>query len=75
MHINVKELRAAINTVKSLAKTGETVDLTVDNQVTYFYLLKGGVEKPTSTNYFAHSSSGAWKIKFTYSCSGCLQKI
>ena len=51
MHINVKELEAVINTVKSPAKPGENVLLTVDNQVTFYYLLKGEGERGTSTNY------------------------
>ena len=45
LHINKKELLAAINSVKSLSKKGETVSLTVDNQVVY-YLAKGGEERP-----------------------------
>ena len=42
LHINKKELIAAINTIKSLSKEGETVSLSVDNQVIYYYLTKGG---------------------------------
>ena len=34
LHINVKELEAAINTVKSLASPGEKAALSVDNTVT-----------------------------------------
>ena len=49
LHINVKELEAAIHTVRSLAKKGERVHLCVDNSVTYAYLRKGGVGCPTST--------------------------
>ena len=45
LHINVKEMAAAINTVRSLAKVGETVELCVDNQVIYYYLQKGGGRK------------------------------
>eukprot|EP00667_Euglena_gracilis_P006679 EG_transcript_6737 len=45
LHINVKELSAAISTVKSLSKPGETVSLSVDNQVIYYYLTKGGGRK------------------------------
>ena len=41
-HINVKELSAAIQTVQSLANPGETVLLSVDNQVSFWYLTKGG---------------------------------
>ena len=46
LHINVKELEAAINTVKSLAKPKEHVCLKVDNSVTYYYLLKNGGKFP-----------------------------
>ena len=42
LHINIKELRASIAAVQSLAKAGETVYLTIDNQVAYSYLKKGG---------------------------------
>jgi len=42
LHINVKELNAAIHTIKSLAKEGEIVHLCVDNSVAYSYLRKGG---------------------------------
>jgi hypothetical protein len=45
VHINVKELSAAINTVKSLSKAGETVSLSVDKQVIYYLLEKGGEGK------------------------------
>ncbi len=45
LHINVKEMAAAINTVKSLGKKGETICLCVDNQVIYYYLSKGGGKK------------------------------
>ena len=38
----MKELSAAIQTVQSLAKENETVALSVDNMVTYWYLVKGG---------------------------------
>ena len=41
-HINVKELSAAIATVKSLSKPGEKVSLAVDNSVAFSYLHKGG---------------------------------
>ena len=47
LHINVKELEAAINTVKSLAKAGEMVSLSVDNSVTFAYLKKGGGRIPS----------------------------
>jgi hypothetical protein len=43
LHINIKELKAAIAATQSLAKQGETVFLTIDNQVAYSYLKKGGV--------------------------------
>ena len=42
LHINIKELKAAIAAVQSLAKPGEVVHLMVDNQVAYHYLRKGG---------------------------------
>jgi hypothetical protein len=42
LHINVKELQAAIHTIKSLAHVGEVVHLCVDNSVAFSYLLKGG---------------------------------
>ena len=47
LHINVKELTAATNTVRSLGKPGEVVHLCVDNSVTYYYLKKGGEGPPT----------------------------
>jgi len=37
LHINVKELEAAINTVKFLEKQGGNVTLKVDNSVTFWY--------------------------------------
>jgi len=45
LHINQKEMMAAINTVKSLSKKHENVELNVDNQVIYYYLKKGGGRK------------------------------
>jgi len=42
LHIIVKELEAAINTVKSLAKPKEHVCLKVDNAATFYYLTKHG---------------------------------
>jgi hypothetical protein len=45
LHINQKELQAAVETIKSLAKPGETVVLHVDNQVAYSYLTKWGGRK------------------------------
>ena len=47
LHINVKELEAAINTVKSFARPKEKVSLSVDNSVTYHYLRKGGGKIPS----------------------------
>ena len=47
LHINVKELEAAINTVQSLANKGEHVSLKVDNSVTFAYLSKGGGRIPS----------------------------
>jgi hypothetical protein len=46
LHINIKELRASIAAVQSLAKPGETVFLSVDNQVAYSYLRKAGGKLP-----------------------------
>lgn len=45
-HINCKELFAAVNTIKSLAKKREHVTLAVDNSVAFSYLKKGGGRKP-----------------------------
>jgi hypothetical protein len=45
LHINIKEMGAAVNTVKSLSQPGENVLLCVDNQVLYYYLQKGGGRK------------------------------
>ena len=50
LHITVKELKAAVDTVRSLAQPGEVVQLGVDNSVAYYYLLKGGGASPTSTS-------------------------
>jgi transcriptional regulator of met regulon len=47
LHINVKEVEAAINTVKSLAKPREHVCLKVDNSVTFYYLKKHGGRIPS----------------------------
>lgn len=58
LHINVKELEAALHTVRSLAQPGENVELTVDNQVTFYYLLKGGGGKTLSTSFYAPSFCG-----------------
>ena len=46
LHINVKELEAAIQTIQSLAKTGEMVHLSVDNSVAFAYLTRGGKITP-----------------------------
>ena len=45
LHINVKELKAAVVTLKSLAAPGDHVLLQVDNSVTYSYLKKLGGRK------------------------------
>ena len=42
LHINVKELRAAQDTVRSLARKGDKVSLEVDNTVAFSYLTKQG---------------------------------
>ena len=47
LHINVKELEAAINTVQSLAQRKKHVLLKVDNSVTFWYLTKGGGKIPS----------------------------
>ena len=46
LHINIKELKASIAACQSLAEPGETVFLTVDNQVAYSYLKKEGGRLP-----------------------------
>ena len=46
MHISVKELQAAINTVRSLVNPMELVHLSVDNSVSFAYLSKGGEGSP-----------------------------
>ena len=46
LHINVKELEAAIQTTKSLAKPKEMVHLSVDNSVAFAYLTRGGGRLP-----------------------------
>ena len=45
LHINTKELHAAISTIRSLAKPGEKVHLSVDNTVAWSYLRRGGGRK------------------------------
>ena len=47
LHINVKELEAAIITVKSLSHKGEHVSLKVDNSVIFAYLSIGGGRIPS----------------------------
>ena len=44
LHITIKELTAAVQTVKSLALPKETVNLGVDNVVAYHYIRKGGAD-------------------------------
>jgi hypothetical protein len=46
LHINVKEIRAAVHTVQALAQPGEMVHLKVDNSVCWAYLRKGGGRLP-----------------------------
>ena len=46
LHINVKELTAAISTVKSLARPHDRINLCVDNSVAFSYLKKGGGKLP-----------------------------
>ena len=46
LHINIKELAAAINTIKSRAKPEELVHLCMDNSVTFWHLKKGGQAAP-----------------------------
>jgi hypothetical protein len=57
LHINVKELIAAVETVKSLAKTKEMVHLSVDNSVAFAYLKKGGGRLP----HLNHIMRDFWK--------------
>ena len=45
LHINIKELQAAIHSLKSLARVGEHVTIAVDNSTAYSYLKKGGGRK------------------------------
>ena len=42
LHINIKELRAALDTIRSLARPGENVKICVDNTVAHSYLTRGG---------------------------------
>ena len=46
LHINIKELQAAVHTLKSLAEPREVVTLGVDNLVAFWYLKKGGGRLP-----------------------------
>jgi hypothetical protein len=46
LHINIKELQAAVHTLKSLAQPREVVTLGVDNLVAFWYLKKGGRKTP-----------------------------
>jgi hypothetical protein len=46
LHINVKELQAALDTVRSLARPGDRVICHVDNLVAYSYLQKQGGRLP-----------------------------
>jgi hypothetical protein len=73
LHINKKELLAAINSVKSLSKKGETVSLTVDNQVVYYYLAKGGGRKILSTSSFSLSSNGSCNKRLLFKFIGSPQ--
>ena len=54
LHINIKELKAAIAAVRSLAKPGENVIISVDNKVAYSYLKKAGEDCLTLTNCCDH---------------------
>jgi hypothetical protein len=47
LHINVKELLAATETVKCLAKNSEHVKLSVENSVAFAHLKKVGENSPT----------------------------
>ena len=42
IHINIKELEAAMHTIKSFAKTNDVIKACVDNQVAFAYLNKWG---------------------------------
>lgn len=46
LHINVKELIAAISAIRSLGQPKDTVSLTVDNQISDYYLQKGESTQP-----------------------------
>ena len=62
LHINVKELEAAINTVKSLAKRHEKVSLCVDNSVTFAYLRKGGGRIPSLNKMVRPFLKWCWEM-------------
>ena len=50
LHINAKELKAALQTIKSFAKKGESILLNIDNQVALSYLRKWGGKKEYLNN-------------------------
>ena len=45
LHINAKELKAAVQTIKSFAQKEESILLNIDNQVALSYLRKWGGKK------------------------------
>ena len=47
LHINIKELHAALQSIKALAKRKEIVHIGVDNTVAYSYIKKSGGRKQT----------------------------
>ena len=47
-HINLKEMVAAISTVKSLATPHTHVKMSVDNTTVYYYMHKAGADSPTT---------------------------
>ena len=50
LHINVKELQAAMDSIRSLARPGEVVKVHVDNSVAFSYLTKQGGRLPGFNN-------------------------
>ena len=50
LHINTKELGAAVQAVQALGQKGDHISLCVDNLVAFHYLRKGGGGSPTSTS-------------------------
>jgi len=50
LHINYKEMLAAMDTVRSLSKPNDVPELNVNNQVLHFSLTKGGGKKPFQSN-------------------------